>query len=105
MERKGTAVVTAEDVKSGLNHSQTVTVEEEKALRMRYGAKVDTQTALPQVHGGKTELQDELMLIEMQLMRQVKARMAAMQAKAKPMTPRNAAKDKIVRALKTKKKN
>jgi len=99
MERKGTAVVTAEEVKAALGTAQNVTVEEERALRMRYGARVETSAPLPQAHGGKPALADELLLIEMQLMRAVKARMAA-QAPA----PRNHAKDKIVRALKTKKK-
>ncbi len=102
MQSKGTAVVTAEEVKTGLAQARTVTAEEEKALRMRYGAKVETKTALPQVHGGKAELADELLLIEMQLMRAMKARMAA--AKAPQPAARNANKDKIVRALKTKKK-
>lgn len=101
MERKGTAVVTAENVKAGLSNARTVTMEEEKALRMRYGAKVETSQPLPQSHGDRAELADELLLIEMQLMRAMKARMA--QAKA-PMAARNPSKDKIVRALKSKKK-
>ncbi len=101
MERKGTAVVTAEEVKSGLTNAKTVTMEEEKVLRMRYGAKVETGAPLPTAHGGKTELADELLLIEMQLMRAMKARMAVAKA---PLPARNASKDKIVRALKSKKK-
>ena len=100
MERKGTAVVTAEEVRAHISKARTVTQEEEKALRMRYGAPVDPRTALPRAQGANAELGDELMLIEMQLMRAVKARMA----KAPSLAPRNAAKDKIVRSLKNKKK-
>lgn len=104
MQSKGTAaVVTAEEVKAGLNRTQTVTVEEEKALRMRHGVTVEKTTTLPQVHGGNTELADELLLIEMQLLRGMKARQASMAKKT--MSPKNLAKDKIVRALKTKKRN
>ncbi len=103
MQSKGTAVVTAEEVKAGLNRTQTVTAEEEKALRMRHGVSVETQTQLPQVHGGKAELADELLLIEMQLLRGMKARQATMAKKT--MSPKNLAKDKIVRQLKTKKRN
>jgi hypothetical protein len=103
MQSKGTAVVTAEEVKAGLNKTRTTTAEEEKALRMRYGAKVETTTELPQVHGGNSELADELLLIEMKLMQAMKMRQAV-KARA-TMSPKNLAKDKIVRALKTKKRN
>jgi hypothetical protein len=74
MERKGssTAVVTKELVMSGLR-TATTTSREEQALRMRYGASVDKKAALPQAHGGNEELADELLLIEMQLLRGLKA--------------------------------
>ena len=99
MERKGTAVVTAEEVRANISKAKTVTLEEEKALRMRYGAKVDTRTALSPAHGANAELGDELLLIEMQLLRAVKAR-----ALARSPAPKNPTKDKIVRSLKTKKR-
>lgn len=75
MERKGsnTAVVTKELVTTGLETANT-TAREEQALRMRYGATVDAKSALPQAHGGDEALADELLLIEMQLLRAVKAR-------------------------------
>jgi len=74
MERKGssTAVVTKELVMSGLK-TATTTSREEQALRMRYGASVDKKAALPQAHGGNEELADELLLLEMQLLRGLKA--------------------------------
>ncbi|MFO0594558.1 MAG: hypothetical protein U0228_04620 [Myxococcaceae bacterium] len=73
MERKGssTAVVTKETVLAGLK-TATITAREEQALRMRYGASVDKKAALPQAHGGNEELADELLLIEMQLLRGLK---------------------------------
>ena len=74
MERKGssTAVVTKELVATALK-TATTTSREEQALRMRYGASVDKKAALPQAHNGNEELADELLLIEMQLLRGLKA--------------------------------
>lgn len=74
MERKGssTAVVTKETVLAGLK-SATVTAREEQTLRMRYGATVDKKAALAQAHGGNEELADELLVIEMQLLRGLRA--------------------------------
>ncbi len=75
MERKGnsTTVVTKELVTTGLETANT-TAREEQALRMRYGAAVSKKAELPQAHGGNEALADELLLIEMQLLRSVKAR-------------------------------
>ena len=95
MERK-TAVVTSEEVAVGLGKVRTVTSEEEKALRMRHGAKVDPNAPLARAAGGNAELADELLLIEMQLMRTMRARNA-------PPPAHNANRDKIVRALRKKK--
>lgn len=101
MERKGTAVVTAESVDKGLKKAPT-TAREEQALRMRYGAAVDRKAALPQVALADSELADELLLIEMSLLRAMKQRTAP---KAKAAAPaKNATKSKIVAALKSKKK-
>ena len=71
-------------------------------LRMRYGAKVETQAPLARAAGDNQELADELLVIEMQLFK-------AMKASKRPHlvsvpSERNAAKDKIVRSLKTRKK-
>jgi DNA-directed RNA polymerase sigma subunit (sigma70/sigma32) len=73
MERKGnTAVVTKETVVAGLK-TATITAREEQALRMRYGATVDKKATLPQAYGDNEALADELTLIELQLLRGLKA--------------------------------
>lgn len=102
MERKGgsTVVVTAETVATALQHT-TATREEEQVLRMRYGAKVATTEKVGAAEGASEELADELLLMELQLLRGLKAHQARLK---KATAPRNAAKDKIVRALKAKKK-
>ena len=102
MERKAgsAAVVTAEAVATALK-GRVATQEEEKVLRMRYGAKFDAGAPLARAAGDNEELGDELLLIEMQLFKAMRAKRAG--PVAVPST-RNAAKDKIVRSLKTKKK-
>ena len=52
MERKGNsaAVVTAEEVATALK-GRVATQEEEKVLRMRYGAKVETRAPLGRAAG------------------------------------------------------
>jgi hypothetical protein len=102
MERKGTAVVTAEIVEQGLKQATTTKLEEQ-ALRMRYGVTVEKTVALPQVAEEDSELADQLLLIEMRLLSALKHRRAAQGAKASP-TARNPTKSKIVAALKAKKK-
>lgn len=78
MERKSnsTTVVTKETVATGLK-TVTTTAREEQALRMRYGATVDMKAPLPKVYGNDGDLADELLLIEMHLLRAVKARNGA----------------------------
>jgi hypothetical protein len=101
MERKAgssAAAVTADEVKGALGRTRTLSSEEEKALRMRYGAKEAITTALPQAANGNAELQDELLLIEMQLHRAWKLR----QAGKLPAPAASRTKDKIVRALRKK---
>ena len=97
MERK-TAVVAAAEIAVALE-VKTVTSEEEKTLRMRHGAKVELNAPLARAAGDNQELGDELLLIEMQLMRAMKARSAP----AVAVTQRSPEKDKIVRALRKKK--
>lgn len=117
MERKvGSSTLTAKEVKAALEKSTTLTAEEEKALRMRHGAGAPSQNApLPRAAGANAELADELLVIEMQLMKALRARTGqtrtaatAAKAPAAPVrnreAPANAAKDKIVRALRAKKK-
>ncbi len=107
MDRKSSnaAVVTTEEVTTALNNSRVATQEEEKTLRMRYGSKVELGRPLPKAAGNNEELGDELLLIEMQLFRAMKAKRAGVaQAAAPAPTTRNAAKSKIVASLKSKKK-
>jgi hypothetical protein len=103
MERKGgsTAVVTTEAVATGLKRTSTTSAEE-KALRMRYGAKVDLRAPLPMAQGDNEALGDELLLIELELLKALKARKAT--AVKTTAAPRNVAKAKIVASLKAKKK-
>ncbi len=107
MERKAgnTAVVTTEEVVAGLKRADTTSTEE-KALRMRYGAPFDLKAPLPKAAQGNEELEDELLLIEMHLLRALKHRKAMATKAAAPVVavsaPRNAAKDKIVSKLRAK---
>lgn len=97
MERKGssTAVVTKELVATALKNA-TTTTREEQALRMRYGATVDKKAALPQAHGGNEELGDELLFIEMQLLRGLRAHQGKPVAKT---ATKSAVKSKIAAKL------
>lgn len=112
MERKaGSTTVSAKEVKAALEKTRTLTSEEEKVLRMRHGAGApSTRAPLPRAAGNNEELADELLVIEMQLMKAMRARAgqakAAGKAQAAPRVSKpsgNAAKDKIVRALRKKK--
>ena len=95
-----TTVVTAQQVKVALKKaSPTFAPDEEKFLRLRHGQGVDPSAPLARAAGSNAALADELLVIEMELMRQFGQKPAA--AKASPT--RSAAKDKLVRALKAKK--
>jgi hypothetical protein len=115
MERKvGSSTVTTKEVKTALEKARTLTAEEEKVLRMRHGAGApSTRAPLPRAAGNNEELADELLVIEMQLMKAMRARTG--QTKTASKSPpkaaaapakepvKNAAKEKIVRALRKKK--
>lgn len=107
MEWKGgnsAVVTTAETVSSSLKKVQrAVSAEEDKALRMRYGARVEVGEPLPRAAGGDQDLEDELLLIEMRLLKAWKMKQAGAPQlhQARPQT--SPAKDKIVRALRKKK--
>lgn len=115
MERKaGSSTVTAKEVKASLSRARTLTQEEEKVTRMRHGAGADLSAPLPRAAGGNAELEDELLLLEMQLMKAMRARtgQTATAARTPPaakaasrVSPSavNKTKDKIVRALRKKK--
>ncbi|MFL5348550.1 MAG: hypothetical protein ACJ8AT_27455 [Hyalangium sp.] len=112
MERKvGSSTVTAKEVKAALEKARTLTSEEEKVLRMRHGAGAPSKDApLPRAAGNNEELGDELLLIEMQLMKAMRARTGQTKSGSKPKAAAARAessgsqtKDKIVRALRKKK--
>jgi hypothetical protein len=108
MERKGgtgSVAVTVEEVRSALGRARTLSSEEEKVLRMRHGAAVpDLRAPLPRAAGNNEELADELLLLEMQLLRAMKARKAPATTVAPAAAPtQSRVKDKIVRALRKKK--
>lgn len=117
MERKvgSSTTVTAKEVKAALDKATTLTSEEEKVLRLRHGAgSSSTRAPLPRAAGNNEELADELLVIEMQLMKAMRARTgqtvsANNKVKAAPAKAAttdvtgNRTKDKIVRALRKKK--
>lgn len=108
MERKsgsGVVAVTKEEVRGAFGRARTLSSEEEKTLRMRHGVGVKSPAeALPRAAGGNQELADELLVIEMQLQRAWRTRMAASKPRlvsvAAPQSSKS--KDKIVRALRKK---
>jgi hypothetical protein len=104
MERKvGTRAVEVEtqSVQRNLNTSKTVTAEEDKALRMRHGVRVAPEAPLAQAAASGSELADELLVVEMQLLRAFRARGARNAAPRTTPAP-SRTKDKIVRALRKK---
>lgn len=108
MAGAGTVAVTKDEVRTALGRSKTLTSEEEKALRMRFGVGAQTtREPLPRAAGGNAELSDELLIIEMQLMKAWRLRLlqqrgAAMKNAAVSKTGASREKDKIVRALRKK---
>ena len=112
MERKvgaSTVAVAREEIRSALRRSKTLSSEEEKVLRMRHGVgAATTADPLPEAAGGNAELRDELLVIEMQLLRAWRKRLAEEKASgsrvAHAAAPRDSrTKDKIVRSLRRKK--
>jgi|SRR6218665_378236 len=109
MERKvsGSTTVTSKEIKVALEKARTLAPEEEKVLRMRHGAGVSSKSApLPRAAGNNEELGDELLLIEMQLMKAMRERTGQTKTasnKPKAAVTASATKEKIVSALKKKK--
>jgi adenylosuccinate synthase len=103
MQRKGTEVrevVEAREVGAALAKSKTIASEDEKVLRMRYGVGVAKQEKLARHGEGNTELQDELLLMEMELLRAYRQHQKQLAQRAAPRPSRE--KEKIVRALRKK---
>lgn len=106
MERKSsssTAVVTSREVRTALTkQSARLTTQEEQALRMRHGAGVDALDApLARAAGDNEEVADELLLLEMSLLRAARAAGKAPKGLA---APENTTKRRIVEALGNKKR-
>jgi hypothetical protein len=104
MHRKGSIdvreAVEAKDVAEALAKVRTLPSEDERVLRMRFGASVRDAERLDQHGEGNAELQDELLLMEMGLLR---AHRQHQKQKAQSAAPRpSRAKEKIVRALRKK---
>jgi len=104
MERKGgsTVAVTAEEVKRTVSKVRTLSPAEEKTLRMRHGAGADLKAPLPRAAAGNAELEDELLLVEMQLLRAMRARQGGATPTAARAPAASSAKAKIVSALRKK---
>ncbi|HXX29825.1 MAG TPA: hypothetical protein VEJ89_03840 [Myxococcaceae bacterium] len=100
-ERKvGRDAVVADAVRVGLGASLALTLEEERVLRLLHGVSPDPLAPLAQVAPAGSELGDELLVLEMHLLRAVRARAAqaaGARGVADPVT-----KSKIVRALRKK---
>ena len=104
MDRKGnqsTETVAVQELKVRLAKGASVTAEEERTVRMRHGVTVERTAPLARAAGSNAELGDELLFMEMQLMRaqQQRSRLGKPALAAVP----SPTKSKIVRALRKKK--
>ena len=104
MQRKGSTqvrdAVEAREVGAALAKAKTLSSEDEKVLRLRYGASVAPDAPLARHAAPDTELADELLVMEMELLRAWRAHKKAMAQRPAPRPSR--AKDRIVRALRKK---
>ena len=97
----GTTTQTTEVREMLRNAAERLSAREEKAVRMRTGAGVDLETALPR-RGKTVEARAELTALEIELTRKLQERAsqeAADPAPADGPRVRTRAKDKIIRAL------
>ena len=100
-ERKvESSTVVAEEVRTALQRAPALTSLEERALRLRHGVSEDPRAPLARVAPADSELGDELLVLELQLLRVLRAR--AVRAAAASGTANPATKSKIVRALRKK---
>jgi hypothetical protein len=99
-QKAGLSTVVTEEVREGLGRAPALTVEEERVLRLRHGVSLDAEAPLARVAPVDSELGDELLVLELQLLRAVRAR--ATQAAAARGTANPSTKSKIVRALRKK---
>jgi hypothetical protein len=101
MQRKTSSqvreVVEAKEVGAALLKTRAMASEDEKVLRMRYGATVVKDAPLARHGEGDVELQDELLLMEMELLRAWRQHQKQMTQRTEARTSRT--KEKIVRSL------
>ncbi len=104
MQRKGNIdvreAVEAREVADALGKARSLPSEDEKVLRLRYGVKLRDSEKLRQHAEGSPVLQDELLLMEMELLRAYRQHQKQQSMRPAPQPSR--AKDKIVRALRKK---
>ena len=100
-ERKAdSSTVVTEEVRTGLARKPGLTALEERVLRLRHGVAPAPEAPLLRVVPADSELGDELLVLEFQLLRALRARAA--QAAAARGTADPSTKSKIVRALRKK---
>jgi hypothetical protein len=99
-QKARSSTVVTEEVRAGLQRAPALSVEEERVLRLRHGVAPDSEAPLARVAPVDSELGDELLVLELQLLRAVRARAA--QAAAARGTANPSTKSKIVRALRKK---
>ena len=106
MATKSTSTtLTVEQVQEALNRTSSLTSEEERVVRMRTGARVERSAPLPRKAPEGSEVADELLLMEMQLLkayRQHQAQQARGPAAEARSPGEGRTKEKIVRALRKK---
>jgi hypothetical protein len=99
-QKAGSSTVVTEEVRAALARAPALTSLEERVLRLRHGVSPDAQAPLARVAPADSELGDELLVLELQLLRVLRSR--AVQAAAARGTADPATKSKIVRALRKK---
>ena len=99
-QKAGSSTVVTEEVRAALTRAPALTLLEERVLRLRHGVCQEARAPLARVAPADSELGDELLVLELQLLRVLRAR--ALQAAAASGTSNPATKSKIVRALRKK---
>ena len=103
--KSASTTLTATQVQQAMARTQSLTSEEEKVVRMRTGAAVDRKAPLARKAAEGTEAADELLVMEMEILRAFRQHQAKLGAKKAPearTTTEGRTKEKIVRALRKK---
>jgi hypothetical protein len=99
-QKAGTSTVVTEEVRAALQRAPALSVVEDRVLRLRHGVTVELEAPLSRVAPADSELGDELLVLELQLLKSLRARAA--QAAAASGTADPVRKSKIIRALRKK---